>query len=225
MLTDGSVAYDKTGATLNEQEQKVVHATCWACTRRYYEKALKAEPNTTQQALAIIAALYLHERDIRKKQLNGDSIVQYRQQHCEPPIQHFFEFVYQQRQNPALLPSNPLSKALAYTHKRENQLKVFLANPHVLLDTNHLERALRVIPMGRNNYMFCWSELGAEQLGVLQSLMVTCRLQGINPDTYLVDVLQRVSQHPAKGVLDLTPRIWKDKFSGHFLTSELANNG
>ncbi len=53
--------------------------------------------------------------------------------------------------------------------------------------------------------------------------MVTCRLLGINPYHYLVDVLQRVSLHPAKDVIDLTPRVWKDKFKDHLLTSDLAN--
>ena len=89
------------------------------------------------------------------------------------------------------------------------------------IDTNHLERALRVIPMGRKNYLFCWTELGAEQLGMLQSLLVTCRLQGINPYTYLVDILQRVSQHPASQVEELTPRVWKTKFADNPLTSDL----
>jgi hypothetical protein len=84
------------------------------------------------------------------------------------------------------------------------------------MDTNHLERALRVIPMGRKNYLFCWSELGAEQLGILQSLLVTCRLQEINPYHYLVDVLQRVSMHPASKVAELTPRIWKENFGNDF---------
>jgi hypothetical protein len=92
------------------------------------------------------------------------------------------------------------------------------------MDTNHLERALRVIPMGRKNYLFCWSELGAEQLGILQSLMVTCRLQGINPYHYLVDVLQRVALHPAKDVLDLTPRVWKDKLADTPLTSDVQQH-
>ncbi|MFT6899758.1 MAG: hypothetical protein ACJA13_004199 [Paraglaciecola sp.] len=67
---------------------------------------------------------------------------------------------------------------MAYVFERQSQLRVFLSNPDVATDTNHLERSLRVIPMGRKNYLFCWSELGAEQLGILQSLMVTCRIQG-----------------------------------------------
>jgi hypothetical protein len=70
--------------------------------------------------------------------------------------------------------------------------------------------------------LFCWSELGAEQLGILQSLLVTCRLQEINPYHYLVDVLQRVSIHRASKVEELTPRMWKEKFTDNFLTSDLA---
>ncbi|MFU2510115.1 IS66 family transposase [Pseudoalteromonas sp. ASV78] len=136
-----------------------------------------------------------------------------------------FRWLYQQRQRIDLLPSNPLSKALLYAHERETQLHVFLANPGGPVETNHLERAQRVIPMGRNNFLFCWTEIGAEQLGILQSLMVTCRLQGVNPYYYLVDVLQRISLPPARDVLDLTPRVLKDKFKDNFLTSNLAQMG
>ena len=56
----------------------------------------------------------------------------------------------------------------------------------------------------------------------IQSLMVTCCLQGINPYTYLVDVLQRVGLHPASQVEELTPRVWKTKFADNFLTLDLA---
>lgn len=55
--------------------------------------------------------------------------------------------------------------------------------------------------------------------------MVTCRLQGINPYRYLLDVLQRAALHPAKDVLDLTPRVWKEKFADKKLTSQLDKMG
>ena len=54
---------------------------------------------------------------------------------------------------------------------------------------------------------------------MLHSLLVTCRLQDVDPYTYLVDVLQRVSVHPDKDILELTPRIWKDKFANDPLRS------
>jgi transposase len=120
-------------------------------------------------------------------------------------VKNFFNWLNQFQKNPELLPINPLNKDIGYAQEREDNLKVFLANPNVPLDTNHLERAPRVIPMGRKSHFFCWSELGAEQLGILQSLMVACRMQGINPYHYLVDVLQRIAMHPASQVDDLTP--------------------
>ena len=106
-------------------------------------------------------------------------------------------------------------------HEREAQLRVYLNHPQVEIDTNHLERSLRVIPLGRKNHMFCWTELGAEQLGILHSLTVTCRLHNINPYVYLVDVLQRVSQTPAARVDELTPRKWKTLYADNPLTSDV----
>ena len=63
-------------------------------------------------------------------------------------------------------------------------------------------------------------QLGAQHVGVIQSLIVTCRLHGIDPDTYLVDVLQRVAEHPARRVAELTPRLWKEHFAVHPLRSD-----
>ncbi|NIR32267.1 MAG: transposase, partial [Gammaproteobacteria bacterium] len=56
-------------------------------------------------------------------------------------------------------------------------------DPDVPIDTNHLERALRPIPMGRKAWLFCWTEVGAEYVAIIQSLLVTCRLQGVSPYT------------------------------------------
>jgi len=105
---------------------------------------------------------------------------------------------------------------------RKASLQVFLADPEVPIDTNHLERGLRVIPTGKKNWLFCWTEIGADRVAIIQSLLVTCRLQGVDPYTYLVDVLQRISEHPASQVGDLTPRVWKEKFSHIPMKSDLA---
>lgn len=222
LLTDGYNAYEKAVAKLNERDTRVIHAACWVHSRRAIEKALNAEPEAARVGLDKIAALYRLEKQWRKQGLAADELLAQRQNVSEPLVADLFAWVYEQRQRTDLLPSNPLAKGLKYISERQTELRVFLSNPHVPMDTNHLERALRVIPMGRKNYLFCWTELGAQQLGILQSLMVTCRLQGINPYTYLVDVLQRVSLHPAKDVEELTPRVWKSKFADNILTSDLA---
>ena len=99
---------------------------------------------------------------------------------------------------------------------------MFLSDPDVPIDTNHLERGLRVIPTGKKSWLFCWTEIGAKRVGVIQSLLVTCKLQGVDPYTYLVDVLQRISEHPASRVIELTPREWKTKFADNPMKSGLA---
>jgi hypothetical protein len=67
----------------------------------------------------------------------------------------------------------------------------------------------------------CWTELGAKHVGMIQSLIVTCRLHNIDSYTYLVDVLRRVAEHPARRVTELTPRRWKQYFAATPLRSHL----
>lgn len=73
--------------------------------------------------------------------------------------------------------------------------------------------------------MFCWTEVGAKYVGILQSLLVTCRPHGINPYDYFVDVLQRIDRHPASEVHLLTPRLWKQHFAANPLRSPLHSLG
>jgi transposase len=217
LLTDGYAAYERYVAKAAD----CTHAACWAHCRRGFEQSLKAEPAAAGDALALIGELYRHERTIREKDLSGNNKLEYRSQHSLPAMEVFWAWCYEQRQRTDLVPSNPLAKALAYAWARREALKVYLSDPEVPIDTNHLERALRPIPMGRKNFLFCWTELGAKHLGIIQSLLVTCRLQGVHPYTYLVDVLQRVGQHPASRVIDLTPREWKTRFADDPLKSDL----
>ena len=121
--------------------------------------------------------------------------------------------------SPRPLPSNPFTEAANYALAREGSLQVFLEYPDVPIDTNHVEREIRPIALGRKTWMFCWTEIGAQCVGIFQSLIATCRLQGVDPYTYLVDVLQRVEDHPASDVAALTPRLWKKRFAGDPLRS------
>ena len=218
LLSDGYEAY----AAYARNNTAVTHAECWAHCRRHFEGAKDAEPTAAAEALALIGRLYQHEAIIRDRHLEGEQKLAYRTEHSEPVTQTFWRWCDEQCHRPDLLPSHPLSKALKYARERRVSLQVFLTDPEVPIDTNHLERALRVIPMGRRNWLFCWTELGAKQVGIIQSLIATCKLHGVDVYTYLVDVLQRVSQHPAKDVIDLTPRVWKTKFAQDPMRSDVA---
>jgi len=156
-----------------------------------------------------------------KPKLSGADKQLHRLTHSKPRVDVFFAWVDQQFTRHGLTPTHPFVKALGYVRERRVGLEVFLTDPDVPIDTNHLERALRVIPMGRRSWLFCSTELGAKHVGIIQSLIVTCRLHGIDPYTYLVDVLQRVAMHPAARVAELTPRLWKQHFADHPLRSDL----
>ena len=139
--------------------------------------------------------------------------------HAKPIVEHFFAWVNPQCEAHGLLPSNPITRALASARERRCGLEVYLTDPDVPIDTHHLERALRAIPMGRKNGRCCWTALGARPVGVMPSRIVTCRLHDLDLDDYLVDVLQRVGQPPASQVHELTPRVWKPLFAGNPLRS------
>jgi transposase len=218
LLSDGYEAY----SAYVKHTAGVTQAGCWSHCRRGFERAGESEPAASAEALALIGALYRHEEILREKNLKGARKLAYRTEHSEPVVRAFWNWCDAQCHRPDLLPSSPLAKAVKYAMERRASLQVFLSDPDVPIDTNHLERGLRPIPMGKKNWLFAWTEIGAERIGVIQSLLVTCRLQGVDPYTYLVDVLQRISEHPASQVTDLTPRVWKTKFSHDPMKSDLV---
>jgi len=216
LLSDGYAAYSSYA-----QKTGVTHAQCWAHTRRKFFDAQNADPEAARQALEQIAALYEIEEHIRHKGLSGENKRLYRLEKAKPLVDKFFDWIDRQFERQGLLPSNPLTQALGYAHERRAGLEVFLRDADVPIDTNHVERSLRGIAIGRKNWLFCWTEVGAKYAGIVQSLIVTCRLHKVDVYTYLVDVLQRIGQHPASRVIELTPALWKQHFANEPLRSDL----
>ena len=95
--------------------------------------------------------------------------------YSKPHVERVFEWIEDhQFQLQGLLHKIPFSKALTYARERRSGLEVFLSDPDVPIDTNHLERALRAIPMDRKNLHFCWTELGTNTyIDIVQRLIVT----------------------------------------------------
>lgn len=217
LVTDGYAAY----ARYAEHSEGVTHAQCWVHGRRYLVNARDSSPNEVDAVLDIIGQLYQREKNISEQKRQGEKKRDYRLKHSKPLVDAVFEWIDRQCHRLDLTPKHPLTKALNYIRTRETQLRVFLEDPDVPMDTNHLEREIRPIPLGRKNWMFCWTELGAEHVGIIQSLISTCKLHNIHPYTYLTDVLQRISDHPASKIDELTPRLWKEKFSDNPMRSRV----
>jgi hypothetical protein len=140
--SDGYEAYaryaEKTGIT---------HAQCRVHCRRGFFEAQRAEPRDAAEALEQIKALYEIEQHIRDQKLGKEAKRLHRLTHSKPLVDKFFDWVEHKFEQQGLLPSNALTKALAYARERRAGLQVFLTDPDVPMVTNHLERTLRVIPM------------------------------------------------------------------------------
>lgn len=88
------------------------------------------------------------------------------------------------------------------------ELCLYTKDGAIPIDNNATERALRTVAVGRNNWTFCGSEAGGKWAAMLYGLLGSCRLQGKNPFAWLKDVLERVRDHPADRMEELTPRLW-----------------
>jgi hypothetical protein len=215
LLTDGYSAYVNYAAANKE----VTHALCWSHTRRYFIKAEELEPSLVKTALDYIQKLYKIEEEIKDKEPLARQ--EARGSYSKQIVDDFFQWLKDQRTKHSLLPNSSFTKAMNYCLEREQGLRVFLAEPDLPLDTNHVERQIRPVVIGRKNWLFCFSEAGAEHAGIIFSLIATCRLHEIDPYTYLVDVLQRVQTHSNLKVEELTPRLWKEKFAQNPLKSDV----
>lgn len=217
MITDGYEVYDRHAAAT----PGLTHANCWSHVRRKFEESLASEPALCGEALQRIGKLYEVEAAIQRRGDPPEKRQIERAESSKPIVEEFFLWLGRTVEAQLLLPTNPFLKAASYAMEREAKLKVFLENPAVPIDTNHLERQIRPIAVGRKNWLFCWTEVGAQYVGVVNSLIATCRLHGVAPYDYFVDVLQRVETHPAVRVQELTPRLWKERFAADPLRSDL----
>lgn len=217
LISDGYSAY----ASYIKNTAKTTHAQCWAHTRRQFFNAKEDEPALVDEMLERIGRLYAIEDEIDKASLSTDAIRAYRLDHSKPVVDGIVQWAQEQQQLRTFLPQSPFGKALDYLQSRLVELRVFLGNPEVPLDTYHVERAIRPIPMGRKNWLFCWTELGAEHVAIMQSLISTCQLHDVDAYVYLTDVLQRVAIHPNSQIEQLTPRLWKQHFADDPMQSDL----
>jgi hypothetical protein len=103
----------------------------------------------------------LYDHEDAHRELPDCDRLQRRRKVLLPAVEEFFAWLSHEPAELTILPTSPFSKAASYALQRKRELSVFLSHPAVPLDTNHLERALRVVPMGRKNWLFCWTEAGA----------------------------------------------------------------
>ena len=108
-----------------------------------------------------------------------------------------------------VLPKSPMGQATKYTLNQWKALTRFLDHGALELDNNIAERALRMIAVGRSNWLFLGSHRGGRTAAILYSLISTCKRHDIDPFEYLRDLFDRISAHPMSQLADFLPNRWK----------------
>ena len=211
LLSDGFSAYKSYMKSV--EANQVQHATCWTHARRKFVELENICPEQSSKALEIIAELYKIESGLGSKSNKSSELLFGRMTRSSQVVDRYFDWLKSFNGKSILATNSKLRLAIGYSLEREESMRVFLKNPDVSLDTNHVEREIRPIAIGRKNWLFCWSELGADSLCNAQSLIRTCLLQGVNPRDYLVDVLQRLTLDKPDDLTTLLPRFWKENFA------------
>lgn len=186
---------------------KCYRLACLAHIRRKLLEANGAANKHGTQALKIIQQLYHIEQEAKHLKCEDEQRLSKRhelhQQKSAPLLERFFSAL--QTVKDSYLPKNILRQAAEYGLEQRAEMFRFLDNPRFEIDNNAIERLMRPIAVGRKNYLFAGSHAGAERAAVFYTLINTCRLNRVNPTTYLRDVLRRLNTHPAARLNELLP--------------------
>jgi transposase len=182
----------------------IQEVACWAHVRRkFYDRQVAHKSPVAQEALERIAALYAIESEIRGRPPSERREV--RQARARPLLDSLREWL--ESCLTKLWRKSDTTAAVKYVLGLWEALVRYTEDGRLEIDNNAAERALRVVALGRKNYLFAGSDAGGERAAAIYSLVGTAKLNGIDPETYLRDVLSRIAEHPIHRIGELLPWI------------------
>jgi transposase len=201
------------------QPGPILEAACWAHARRkLYELAAVGKAPIAAEAVRRIDRLFAVERDITG--LSAEARLAARRERSAPILAELEPWLRQQQER--LSRKSEVGKAIAYTTRRWEALTRFMSDGRICMSNNAAERALRGVAVGRRNWTFAGSDRGGERAAAIYTLIETAKLNGIDPQAWLADVLARIADHPAKRIGDLLPWNWCAAGPGVATTSHLS---
>ena len=205
MQCDGYAAY-KQLANRGRAGNAVVLAFCWAhWRRRFYEIAKGGGAPIAEEALRRIAGLYQIEAQIRGNSAEERRAV--RQVESKSVVEDLKTWLAAQLVRASA--KSAIAVAIRYGFNHWEGLSCFLEDGRIEIDSNVVERSMRPIALNRKNALFAGHDTGAENWACLASLIETCKLNGVDPQAYLTDVLTKlVNLWPAARIDELMPWTW-----------------
>ena len=201
-------------------------AACWAHARRKFFELADIEENARRRAAAKkeipispiaigvvrrIDALFEIERAINGK--TPQERLSARRLESRPLVNDLH--TYLREQVAKLSRGHDLAKAIQYMLKRWPAFTLFLDDGRVCMSNNAAERALRGVALGRKSWLFCGSDRGGQRAAAMYSLIVTAKMNGVDPQAWLADVLSRIAGHPAHRLDELLPWRWRKANASH----------
>jgi transposase len=192
---------------------RVIEVACMAHCRRYWWEARETDSRRAHEALGYIARLYELESQFEKALLKGDALRVARQQHAVPILTAFETWMQQEQDN--VLPKSPIGKAFTYTRNQWQALCRYTEDGALDIDNNLAERMMKIVAIGRGNWLFVGSEAGGHRAAILLSIIASAKHCGVEPWAWLNAVLTelplRLARKPSTGppdLSDLLPDAW-----------------
>jgi transposase len=202
---------------VDRQPGRITGAACWAHSRRKFfvlaDIAANAKRGNNAPPISPLALEAVKRIDVLfdiERVINGQSPEQRlatRREHSAPLVTELEEWMRTERAR--LSRHNPVAKAMDYMLKRWESFTVFLRDGRVCLTNNAAERALRGIALGRKAWLFAGSDRGGQRAAVMFSLITTAKMNDVDPQAWLADVLARINDLPQTRLHELLPWEWR----------------
>ena len=166
--------------------------------------SIKRPPRRSPNALERIAELFAIEKAIRGQP--PDRRLAVRQERARPLLDELKRVL--DTSLGRISSKSSLAQAIRYATSRWDALSRFITDGRLEMSNNAAERAIRPLALGRKNYLFAGADAGGERAAVLYTIIETAKLNGLDPEAYLADILARIADHPAKRIDQLLPWRW-----------------